>query len=221
MATVAHSTLTGAELHEPKGAAAANDGEVYVADGAASGAWAAIVPPGLICPYGGSSAPTLWLLCYGQDVSRATYSVLFTAVSTTYGIGDGSTTFGLPDLRGRVVAGQDDMGGVSANRLTDTGTTSLDGDTLGDTGGAEQHTLLEAEMAAHKHFEFANATSSDTLGASTQAAYRESSGSNNDYTIRGDGAAATVGLSSEVGSDTPHNIVQPTIILNYIIYAGV
>ena len=69
------------------------------------------VPAGVVSPYAGTSAPSGYLLCYGQEVSRSTYSALFSAISTTYGSGDGSSTFNLPDLRGRAVAGQDDMGG--------------------------------------------------------------------------------------------------------------
>ena len=75
------------------------------------------VPTGVVQPFAGSTAPSGWLLCAGQAVSRSTYADLFSAIGTTYGAGDGSTTFGLPDLRGRVVAGEDDMGGTAANRL--------------------------------------------------------------------------------------------------------
>src|SRR5690606_13639822 len=95
-----------------------------------------LVPTGAVVPFAGSTAPSGWLLCDGSAVSRTTYSDLFSAISTTYGAGDESTTFNVPDLRGRVVAGKDDMGGTSANRLTDQ-SGGLDGDTLGDTGGAE------------------------------------------------------------------------------------
>lgn len=91
------------------------------------------VPAGVMAPYAGSTAPSGWLMCYGQAVSRTTYATLFAAISTTYGVGDGSTTFNLPDARGRAVAGKDDMGGVSANRLT----SPINGDTLGAAGGAE------------------------------------------------------------------------------------
>ena len=75
------------------------------------------VPTGVVQPFAGSTSPTGWLLCYGQAVSRSTYADLFGAIGTTYGAGDGTTTFNLPDLRGRVVAGEDDMGGTAANRL--------------------------------------------------------------------------------------------------------
>src|SRR5690606_30912733 len=92
----------------------------------------------------------LFLMPYGQAVSRTTYSALFAKLGTTYGVGDGSTTFNLPDLRGRVAAGRDDMGGTSANRLTNQ-SGGLDGDTLGASGGSETHTLTEAELASHTH----------------------------------------------------------------------
>lgn len=62
-------------------------------------------PVGMVSPFAGAAAPTGWLLCDGSAVSRATYAALFTAISTTYGVGDGSTTFNLPDLKGRSVIG--------------------------------------------------------------------------------------------------------------------
>lgn len=77
--------------------------------------WAGMT--GTVLPFAGSAAPTDWLLCYGQAVSRATYANLFAVIGTTYGAGDGSTTFNVPDLRGRVAAGKDNMGGTAANRL--------------------------------------------------------------------------------------------------------
>ena len=159
---------------------------------------------GMLMPYAGASAPTGWLLCYGQAISRTTYADLFTALGTTYGVGDGSSTFNLPDLRGRVVAGQDDMGGSSANRLTDQ-TGGLNGDTLGDTGGSETHTLTEAQLPAHSH---------GNVVTNVSATFK---------TNTGDGGASVVQTISQskattsTGSGDAHNIVQPTIILNYII----
>ena len=105
------------------------------------------VPSGIIMPFAGTTAPSSYLMCFGQAVSRTTYSALFAAIGTTYGSGDGSTTFNLPDLRGRVIAGQDDMGGTSANRLT----SPINGDTLGAAGGSESHTLTTNEMPSHTH----------------------------------------------------------------------
>lgn len=157
------------------------------------------VPSGAVMPYAGTSEPSGWLFAHGQAVSRTTYAALFTAIGTTYGTGDGSTTFNLPDLRGRVVAGQDDMGGVSANRLTNQ-SGGVDGDVLGATGGAETHTLITAELASHTHNATGNA----------------SSGSNN---VRMDGNTTdnVSNATSSTGSGSAHNNVQPTIILNYII----
>ena len=97
----------------------------------------------MVNAYAGATAPTGWLLCYGQAISRTTYSALFTAISTTYGVGNGTTTFTLPDMRGRAVAGQDDMGGTSANRLT----TPINGDTLGAAGGTEAHVHTNTNVA--------------------------------------------------------------------------
>lgn len=90
------------------------------------------IPSGMLAPFAGTTAPSGWFLCYGQAVSRTTYAALFTAIGTVYGIGDGSTTFNLPDLRGRTIAGVDDMGGSAASRLTgDNGASTATADTNG------------------------------------------------------------------------------------------
>jgi len=167
------------------------------------------LPAGSLMPYAGSSAPTGYLLCYGQAVSRSTYAALFSAISTTYGSGDGSSTFNLPDLRGRVVAGQDDMGGSSANILTNQ-TGGLNGDTLGATGGSETHTLLITQMAEHSHLPpttaLQNGADVDGLsGAGTGVNSSRDAGP----MVNEDGSSVTGGGA--------HNNVQPTIILNYII----
>lgn len=105
---------------------------------------------GVMLPFAGATAPNGWLLCYGQAVSRTTYAKLFAVIGTTFGTGDGSTTFNLPDLRGRVAAGKDNMGGTPANRLTTAGS-SVDGTSIGATGGSQAHTLTTAQMPAHAH----------------------------------------------------------------------
>jgi microcystin-dependent protein len=180
---------------------------------------------GAVADYAGASAPNGWLLCYGQAVSRTTYADLFTALSTTYGVGDGSTTFNLPDLRGRVVAGQDDMGGTSANRLTSqSGAASLNGDTLGAAGGAETHTLVDDEMPDHRHFTVVEVdNTSATAVDSAKAVQRTGQGGSDNarYSLSGFAGEPTAGFTSAAGSDDPHNNVQPTIILNKIIFTGV
>jgi hypothetical protein len=99
-------------------AADGSSGDVLQTDGSGNLSFTPSVPAGSVMPYAGSTAPSGWLLSYGQAISRSTYATLFAAIGTTYGVGDGATTFNVPDLRGRLVAGQDDMGGTSANRLT-------------------------------------------------------------------------------------------------------
>jgi microcystin-dependent protein len=126
-----------------------------------------LVPVGVISAYAGISAPSGWLMCAGQAVSRSTYAALFTALSTTYGVGDGSTTFNLPDLRGRVPAGVDNMGGSAASRLTNAVLTASN--TLGATGGAQTHTLDSSQIPAHSH--------PNTLGSNTVAATSHTHGS--------------------------------------------
>lgn len=71
---------------------------------------------GTVLPFAGTTAPNGWLLCSGQLVSRTTYSTLFGIIGTTYGAGDGSTTFNLPDLRGEFIRGLDSGRGLDAGR---------------------------------------------------------------------------------------------------------
>jgi phage-related tail fiber protein len=73
-------------------------------------------PAGMVAFFGNSTAPTGWLKCNGAAVSRSTYSELYTAIGTTYGSGDGSTTFNLPDLRAEFIRGLDDSRGVDTGR---------------------------------------------------------------------------------------------------------
>ena len=105
---------------------------------------AASLPAGGLIPYAGATAPAGWLLCFGQAISRTTYSTLFTAIGTTYGVGDGSTTFTLPDMRGQVTAGLDNMGGTSRNRVLDTDADVLGGE-IGDSGG-HSHGLITTQQ---------------------------------------------------------------------------
>ena len=101
---------------------------------------------GEVVSFAGTTAPAGTLLCFGQAVSRTDYVGLFTALSTTYGTGDGTTTFNLPDLRGRAAAGMDNMGGSAANQLTTT-TMSPSGTTLGASGGQQTPTGPNATLA--------------------------------------------------------------------------
>jgi microcystin-dependent protein len=182
------------------------------------------VPLGGLLPYIGATAPnSAFALPFGQAVSRTTYATLFTLVSTTFGAGDGSTTFNLPDLRGRLPAGVDNMGGSAASRIgsvvTDGGT--IVGATLGSAGGSATHALTTAELAAHSHgitdpghqhppqagFKYIY----DQGGTSFFAA--GGSGGSNANT----GTASTGITVNNAGSGSAHALLQPTIMLNYIL----
>jgi len=163
-------------------------------------------PTGGIIPFAGSTLPGAagdWLVCDGSEVSRTTYSDLFTALGngSIYGVGDGSTTFNLPDLQGRVIAGIE----TTENRLT-ASYFGEDGTALGQTGGSESHQLTVAELATHNHTFFDSRA--------------DNSGSNNNIasqvgTIDTDGGFNST--TNSTGGNQPHNNVQPTMIMNYII----
>jgi len=161
------------------------------------------VPPGTAVPYAGATEPAGWLFAAGQAVSRAAFATLFAAIGTTFGNGDGSTTFNLPDLRGRVAAGRDNMNGNAANRLTAAGA-GIAGLTLGAAGGGETHALTAAQMPSHTHGYVAGG------GGMTVAA----SFGGTDTTAGAPGGGSTTGAA---GSGAAHPSVQPTLILNFIV----
>lgn len=171
-------------------------------DAATSGGMLVPLPAGSVTTYAGSTPPNGWLLCNGQAVSRTAYAALYTAIGTTYGAGDGSTTFNVPDLRGRVPAGLDNMGGSDAGRLDWA-------NTLGTAGGAQTHTLTAAEsgLPAHSHILYM------ISGGGGAFAPNYSMGTAVD-------AAAATKNSTAANASSAHNNMQPTMLLNYIISTG-
>lgn len=156
---------------------------------------------GLVLMWPGSTPPDGWLLCNGQAVSRTTYANLFSVLGTTYGQGDGSTTFNVPDLTGRVPMGTN-------------GTYPL-----ASKGGETAHTLSEAELpAVNGYLEFHNIYTGTNL-ADVKNAF---SGQKIDGKYR-DGGSTQTGASSYVvvnldfGQDAAHNNMQPYLAQNYII----
>lgn len=162
------------------------------------------LPTGAVVASAVTTAASGYLLCYGQAVSRTTYATLFSAIGTTFGSGDGSTTFNLPDLRGRVIAGHDSMGGTSANRIDTAALTGgMNGDVFGGTGGEDAHQLTEAELPSYTYeigTAFVSFTSSGTV-----------------YTPVGEWPSGSTENLNIGGSDTEHNNLQPTMVLNYMI----
>lgn len=148
------------------------------------------VPAGTIIAYGGSSEPTGWKLCNQQALNRTTFSDLFAVIGTTFGAGDGATTFNVPDLRGRAPIG--------AGTGTD-GHGDLTARTLGDIGGCETHTLVTSEMPAHTH----------TIAYSAQAV--AATGGNQPLSSGG-----TVTTSS-TGGGGAHNNMPTFAVVNFLI----
>lgn len=168
---------------------------------------------GVIQMFAGSTPPAGWLLCDGSAVSREDYAVLYAAIGDTWGAGDGSTTFNLPDLRGRAPIGAGTGSGLTAR-------------TLGGTVGAETHTLTAAQsgLPAHTHTYW---TDGDKyLGNADSIARRTvSSGSgatNHLYstgaTSRHDNTGAVTGGAKNASS--AHNNMQPSAVVNFIIHTG-
>lgn len=179
------------------------------------------IPLGGILPFVGSTAPnSSFVLSYGQAISRTTYATLFALTSTTYGAGDGSTTFNVPDLRGTVVAGVDNMGGVSGGRFPGLNT--------GTFQGAITHTLTVGELPAHTHsgttgddapdhsHTVPNVAAVNSVAAGGGAGFSVSLG-----TTQSSGASARhvhpFTTNNGTGGGAAHSIVQPTLGLNYIL----
>lgn len=179
-------------------------------------------PVGTVVDFAGSNAPATWLLCFGQAISRTEYAELFAVIGTTYGSGNGSTTFNVPDYRGRVIAGRDNMGGTNANRLgTFSGFTSASN--LGESGGNEVVTLTLPQIPSHDH-----GGSTSVSGEHTHPVLALSSGTTPAISANpGTGfTPANVSTSSagshshgitSAGGGQAHLNVQPTIVANKII----
>lgn len=154
------------------------------------------LPVGAIIPYSGSTIPTNFLLADGSAVSRTTYSELFEAIGTTYGAGDGSTTFNLPNLKGKVPVGRD------------SDDTSFD--VLGETGGEKTHQLTVNEMPSHAHD-----TPIHSGGSQGLLGFMGLTNGSSSTTLSG---GSTFGIKNTGGSQA-HNNLQPYITQNYIIKA--
>lgn len=198
-------------------------------------------PAGIIMPFAGTVAPQGCLFCDGSAVSRTTYAALFAVIGTTYGEGDGETTFNVPDLSGRVVIG------VSNSHA------------LGTTGGSETVTLTADQLPAHthvvplhRHGNNIRANTPELVHSITQPAYTYSkaniaTSSSGSYTARSATGTYTATRSTDVavethavadctvagsveacpsfdsgsyGADGSHNNMQPYLSVRYVISTG-
>jgi len=167
------------------------------------------VPAGSLIMYSGTSStvPSGWLLCDGSAQSRSVFSTLFGIVGTTYGAGDGSSTFNLPDFRGRAPLGAGTGAGSSTGSFT-TGApsgTALTARALGTWGGAESHTLQTSEMPSHTHpisMVWGTGWTGGNLG--------------NAYSPLGNNPQNN-GVANATGGGGAHNNIQPSLVVNFII----
>lgn len=167
---------------------------------ASAGSGFGSVPIGAVFPFAGAVVPGGYLLADGSAVSRTTYSDLFNLIGTTFGSGDGSTTFNLPNLKGKVPVG------VNASET--------EFDTLGEIGGAKTHTLLDAEIPKHRH-PFNGAGSN--LYNETQSV---GTGANSRNLVMLTSTAFQNGVvGDQATGDGAHNNLQPYIALHYVIKA--
>ena len=178
------------------------------------------VPLGGLMDFVGTSVPnSCYVFPIGQAISRTTYATLFSLVSTTYGTGDGSTTFNLPDLTGRTVA----MKEATATRLTTAGS-GVDGGTLGASGGNQNKTLLTANLPpytpAGSIVVTANGNNNpQVVNGNSPSIAQPTVGSGTAYfpTSQFFGLSATFTGTAQGGTSTPVATVQPTIVLNKIL----
>lgn len=190
------------------------------------GASALLVPPGSVTAFAGISVPGGWLYCDGSAIDRTIYADLFASIGTTYGNGDGETTFNIPNLRGRNVIGLN--------------SSETDFDVLGETGGEKRHTLTIDEMPAHTHtitdpghahgvtdpghaHSYVNNVGDqgvNTLTTQSTAAdevdYGQTTGSSTTG-VTVNTALTGINITNSTGGSQSHNVLDPYMALRYII----
>jgi microcystin-dependent protein len=205
-------------------------GNILTSDGttwqSSAPAAASGVPTGSVTDYVGSSAPTGWVLLDGRTIGSSSSGATNRANSDTQTLfellwnsmanaeapvssGRGASaaadfaankTITLPDARGRVIAGKDDMGGTTAGRLT-SGGSGITGTTLGVSGGTQTHTLTTAQLAAHTHSMDVVAVTGTGFGACPPSTVAVGGGN----------------TTGSTGGGSAHQNTQPTLVLNKII----
>lgn len=161
------------------------------------------VPVGMTLPFAGGTVPSNFLLCDGREVSRFVYQNLFNVIGIAYGTPTSSSVFKLPDMRAAVIVGLDNMGGASANRLT-----NPVADQLGGKFNLGFRSMTLGQMPAHTHTYDDHVFASGAAGAEDGAA---------DGTDANNIQADTVRTTTSTGVADPFSIVQPSLVQNYII----
>ena len=163
--------------------------------GGSGGTVSDTLPIGSVVEWFSTTIPTNWLECNGQAISRTEYAELFAVIGTKYGSGDGSTTFNLPNIQGKIPVGLD--------------TADTDFNTLGKTGGEKTHTLTIDEMPSHRH---AVNTNINCTGFGSQNCMVRGAGGTTEWKDNGYYMKST-------GGGAAHNNLQPYIVQNFIIKA--
>lgn len=184
-------------------------------------------PPGVFMPYGGDSDPDpttvgggIWLLCDGREVLISAYPLLYQIIGNKFKAAPAAAHFGLPDMRGRMPLGADNMGGTSANNVT-----SNAADTVGFTGGNETHNMLQSELPEHTHdlYNDSNnrqyyAARTTIEGATTGTVQIPTPSGLTD--VQNSSAMLDVGGIKDYTAQTAVNLMNPFLVTHYIIYTG-
>jgi len=168
------------------------------------------LPTGIIIPFGSDTPPTGFLLCDGSAVSRATFAGLFAVIGTSYGVGDGGTTFNLPNLQGRIPQGKDSV--------------QTEFDTLGETGGAKETTLTADQVPVHKHILRGSGGGTSAITLSNDGPDSSSGGGIGTIIPSASSGGGTRGVQENTGVDNTtisanaaHSNMPPYQVVNYII----
>lgn len=226
-ATVAGGVVYGSSTSAMASTAAGTSGQVLTSNGTSAPGWSStaslgVAPVGSIMIWAGSSAPTGWLLCDGTAYTTSAYPALYAVIGTTYGTGIG---FLVPNLKGKIPVGLD--------------ATQTQFDARGETGGEKTHTITTAEVPAHTHSVDPPSTTTSSNGdhshsfsdtfnsseasddANDRTVGSDSKTSETDYTSTTGAHTHTLDVASftsgTTGSGSAMNVLQPYIVLYYII----
>ena len=190
--------VSGENIKTVNGQTLLGEGDLTIAGGGGGGLIDTL-PVGTMIPYGSAETPDNWLSCNGQAVSRTTYSHLFKVIGTSYGEGDGSTTFNLPDKRGRVSVGYDPAQ-TMFNKV-------------GAKVGSNTHTLTVNEMPRHNHIWYLGASNDGQFYGYHYAQYWNSS------SIKTSGGDKGYASTETSGGGQAHSILQASEVDHWIIKA--